>query len=165
MQPQLYRNVEHPGLGLLQVVEATPIEGDIGRFLPSNFRMTIPSLDIPPEIRYCALVQKRSGLYDVLVQNERGLTFTMKNAFWDSFVPVSQEENTLVGKLQSPQCVLGNLQKFTEYSALVDRAVPASTKEYCGLLRKVFQKEGILKAVRFDVDVTMERLANFYIFR
>ncbi len=37
METQIYQNLEHPRLGPLHVVEATPIEGDITELFQSNF--------------------------------------------------------------------------------------------------------------------------------
>ena len=145
MQSQLYRNVEHPGLGLLQVLEANPIEGNPELFSPSHLRYTtVHRIDYD-----YAFARKKSGLYNVLVRDDQGLEFTMRNAFWDSFVPVSQE---------SP---VSKEKPLVKYGTWVNKAASASTKEYFGMLRDIFKKRGIGTALSLDFDTTIERLMNF----
>ena len=151
MESQLYRNEEHHGLGILEVLYAVPIEPGLQRvqreFIPSNFGPSTPPGY--PQVTYDDLLLKGSGFYNVFVRDERGLEFTMRNAFWDSFVPVSEE---------SP---VSKEKPLMKYGTWVDKATSASTKEYFGMLRDIFQKRGIGTALSLDLDTTIERLMNF----
>ncbi len=98
-------------------------------------------------------MRKRSGLYDITVRNSQGLEFTMRDACWDSFVPVLGGKQTAIRPT------------VKQHLTLVDGAVEQPTQKYLETLKKVYQKHGLHAAFMFDLDVTIERLVNMQYFR
>ena len=165
MEPQLYRYGEHRGLGILEVIDAVPIEPGLQRvqrkFIPSNFGPSTPPGY--PQVTYDDLLLKGSGFYNVFVRDERGLEFTMRNAFWDSFVPVSEPQKLCTTsreeRLRTPY------ESLRARHELEQKAARKTTSKYFGMLQKVFQEEGAFVAFKFDLNVTIERLVNMQYFK